>query len=76
MLQNAVQETTQEEPVMSFMPAWTDGGLLNGYGKIPTVVLGPGEVEPCHSNYEHIPINHLPKAALIYALAAVNFCHT
>lgn len=76
MMQEAVRETTEAEPVMGFMPAWTDGGILYGYAGIPTVVLGPGEVEPCHSNHEHIPVNHLPKAALIYALTAVGFCHS
>lgn len=76
MLQDAVKETTAQEPVMSFFPAWTDGGLLCGFGKIPTVVLGPGKVACCHSKDEHIPVDHLPKAALIYALTAVDFCHS
>ena len=76
VMQGAVRAALEEEPVMGFMPAWTDGGLLYGYGNIPSVVLGPGEVEPCHSNFEHIPVDHLPKATLIYALTAVNFCHS
>ena len=75
-IQRAVTEATAAEPVMSFFPAWTDGGLLKGYGKIPTVVCGPGMVACCHSKEEHIPVDHLPKAALVYALTAVDFCHS
>lgn len=76
MIREAVTASTGEEPVMSFFPAWTDGGLLKGFGNIPTVVLGPGIVACCHSKEEHIPIDHLPKAALIYALTALDFCHS
>lgn len=75
-LQKAVQDVTEKEPVMSFFPAWTDGGLLKGFANIPTVVIGPGIIECCHSKDEHIPIDHLPKAALIYALTALDFCHS
>lgn len=73
-VKKAAREATEEEPVMSFFPAWTDGGLLKSYGDIPTVVLGPGLIECCHSEAEYIPVDHLPKAALIYALAALDFC--
>lgn len=73
-LQTTVEAATGESPVMSFFPAWTDGGLLSGYGHIPTVVLGPGHIACCHSADEHIPMDHLMKAALCYALTAVQFC--
>lgn len=73
-VKDAVRYAIEEEPVMSFFPAWTDGGLLKSYGKIPTVVLGPGLIECCHALHEYIPADHLPKAALIYALTAVDFC--
>ncbi len=76
MIRKAVTASTGEEPVMGFFPAWTDGGLLKGFGNIPTVVLGPGIVACCHSKEEHIPVDHLPKAALIYALTALDFCHS
>lgn len=75
-MQNAVSLSTGKEPVMSFFPAWTDGGLLKGYKNIPTVVFGPGLISCCHSKEEHIPVNHLPKAALTYALAALDFCQS
>ena len=75
-MQDAVRDAIGEEPVMGSFPAWTDGGLLNGYGHIPTVIFAPGEEECCHSKVEHIPVDQLPKAALIYALTAVGFCQS
>ncbi len=73
---DAATVALEKEPTFGFFPAWTDGGLLYGYGKIPTLVFGPGIVECCHSKDEHIPIEHLPKAALVYALTAVHFCES
>ena len=75
-IKKSVEIATGEGPVMSFFPAWTDGGLLKAYGNIPTVVLGPGLIECCHALHEYIPVSHLPKAALIYALTAIDFCHS
>lgn len=75
-IKEAVHTATEEKPVMSFFPAWTDGGLLKEYGNIPTVVFGPGLIECCHALHEYIPVSHLPKAALIYALTAIEFCHS
>ena len=73
-IKDSVKDVLAEEPVMSFFPAWTDGGLLRSYGNIPTVVLGPGLIECCHALNEYIPVEHLKKASLIYALTAVEFC--
>ncbi|MBR5315237.1 MAG: M20 family metallopeptidase [Firmicutes bacterium] len=56
-------------------PCWTDGGLLSTYGKIPTIVFGPGEIECCHGLHEFIRIEQLTKVALVYALIAESFCH-
>lgn len=66
-ISNKMSETT-------FFPAWTDGGLLSSYGKIPTVVFGPGNLQSAHSALEHLDKNHVLPGTLIYALTAVNFC--
>ena len=73
VLQDKFRETMDEEPVMSCCSAWTDGGILSRYGNIPTVVFGPGG-GGAHTSEERILIDHMPKFALTYALAAVDFC--
>ena len=44
------------------------------YLDTPTIIMGPGFIECCHALDERIPVDHLPKAALIYALTAIEFC--
>ena len=75
VLQEAVKEATAEEAVLGVMTAWTDGALLARYANIPTVILGP-DGENAHAHDEYIPVDQLSKTALIYALAAVDFCRS
>ncbi|MBK5252903.1 MAG: M20 family metallopeptidase [Peptostreptococcaceae bacterium] len=59
---------------LTFFPAWTDGGLLYSYGNIPTVVIGPGLIECCHSDSEYMPTEHIMRAATIYREAIIKYC--
>ena len=59
---------------VGMFPAWADAGLFNTYVKTPVIIMGPGLVECCHSLEEYLPVDHLPKASLIYALTALDFC--
>ena len=63
-----------EDHEIVFIKAWTDAGLISTYAKMPVIICGPGLMECCHALHEYIPVEHLPKAALIYALTAVEFC--
>ena len=63
-----------EDHEIVFIKAWTDAGLLSTYAKMPVIICGPGLMECCHALHEYIPVDHLPKAALIYAMTAVEFC--
>ena len=60
-------------PVQAF-PAWADAGLFSTYLDTPVIIMGPGYIECCHAMDERLPVDHLPKAALIYALTAIEFC--
>lgn len=44
----------------------TDGRFLVNRKKIPTIILGPGDVEMAHSADERIELEKLEKATLIY----------
>lgn len=74
LTEKAIEEVTGTKAVIRSFPAWTDGGLINYYGKVPTIVLGPGELEYAHSATEHISISTLVPAVLIYAEVASGFC--
>ena len=70
---NSVEQIGEDYDV-ELIKAWTDAGLISTYQKLPVIICGPGLMECCHALHEYIPVDHLPKAALIYALTAVEFC--
>ncbi len=72
--EKAIEEVTGERAVIRSFTAWSDGGLINYYGKVPTIVLGPGELEYAHSAEEHIPVDSLVPAVKVFASIACEFC--
>lgn len=74
ILASSVHSVRGEAPNMTVFPGWTDAGLLNYYGQIPSLIFGPGKLEYAHSSEERIAISQLVPATLIYALAIVEFC--
>lgn len=76
ILCRACEESLGRPVSKTLFPAWTDGALLSGYGNIPTVVMGPGLIEVCHSKEEHIPVEQLAQGCISYALSAMEFCET
>lgn len=55
-------------------PAWTDGALIAGFGNVPTIVLGPGDLALAHAPAEAIPVAEIEAAARLFAALAVGFC--
>ena len=71
---NAIQELYGSLGEPGDFPAWTDGALLAEFGGIPTVILGPGNLQLAHSPREAIEVDQVLEAARLYALAALEFC--
>jgi len=74
-LNEASKEITKNVPQKTYFPAWSDGGLLDKYAKIPTLVFAPGDLETAHSKDEYISIKQLIPAVQIYAYTAYKFCN-
>ncbi len=72
--EQVIKDVLGKAAKLDTMPAWTDGGLINTYGKIPTIVLGPGFMENAHSAQEHLEIDSLIPAVTIYSLIACKYC--
>lgn len=49
-------------------------GVLSTYGKIPTVVTGPGDLKYSHTKDEKIPVKDLLNYVEIYTKIAEKFC--
>lgn len=71
----AVKDVLVSEPEKTFFSAWSDGGLLSSYAKIPTIIFAPGDIETAHSPIEHINISQLYPAVLIYANIICKYCN-
>ncbi len=63
------------EPTISSFGGWTDASLISNFGKIPTLVFGPGDLSVAHSRLEYIPVDELRTGALAYALLAAAICN-
>lgn len=53
---------------------WGDSGILYTLAGIPSIMYGPGDIGCAHSDVEWVEVEELPKAALIYALTAIDVC--
>ncbi len=49
------------------LPCGCDGAQLFNIGKMPVVVLGPGDVQCAHTINEYVPLNEFYKAIELYA---------
>lgn len=53
---------------------WTDAGLLDYYGKMPSVVYGPGDLTKSHSKEENIEVGAIKESQTVYVAMALDFC--
>lgn len=69
-----LKEFINKEPNIEKRRGWTDAGVLSTYGKIPTVVTGPGDLKYSHAKNEKIPVVDLVNYVEIYTKIAEEFC--
>src|SRR5665647_709615 len=72
--QKTLKQVTAEEAELKSFTAWTDGGLINYYKGIPTIILGPGSLKSAHSADEHLEVDAVVPAVIIYALISLEYC--
>src|SRR5665648_316684 len=72
--QKTLMQVTSEEAELKAFTAWTDGGLINYYKGIPTIILGPGSLKSAHSTEEHVEIDAIVPAVMLYALISLEYC--
>lgn len=68
------KEILKKESEITYFPAWTDGGLISSYAKIPTIIFAPGNLKTAHSSVEQLEINQILPATLIYSLISIEYC--
>lgn len=70
-----LKDFNKKEPNIEKRRGWTDAGVLSTYGKIPTVVTGPGDLKYSHAKDEKIPVIDLINYVEIYTKIAKKFCN-
>jgi acetylornithine deacetylase len=68
------REVTGQEPEISGRQGAADARFLNGFGRIPTVIFGPGPTSQMHANNEWVSVNDLIDATKTMALSIYEWC--
>ena len=69
-INNAIEAFTEAvniKPTITGSAAGNDARLISNILKIPTIILGPGKIENCHTIDEHIELEDYFNYILIYA---------
>lgn len=72
--EQALRQVTAEKTELTSFSAWSDGGLINYYKGIPTIILGPGSLKSAHSADEHLEVDAVAPAVIIYTLICLEYC--
>lgn len=68
------KEVTGRDPEISGRQGAADIRFLNGFGKIPTVIFGPGPTTQMHANNEWVAVDDLIDAVKTLALSICDWC--
>lgn len=71
---DSIRDVSRIEPKMTTRRGWTDAAIFGHYGKIPTVVFGPGSLSRSHSKAEFITVDELEEGFRTYVSIAARFC--
>lgn len=72
-LETAYEEALGKKAQYYGFAAVADAAFLNLAG-IPTIILGPGNLQVAHAPDEHVEIDELVDAAKVYAMAIAEWC--
>jgi acetylornithine deacetylase/succinyl-diaminopimelate desuccinylase family protein len=67
-----IQNQWNGRPVLNGVPYASDASALSQAG-IPSVILGPGNIDQAHSDCEYVDLDQVTCAARMYAQAALEF---
>ncbi|NMB15802.1 MAG: ArgE/DapE family deacylase [Firmicutes bacterium] len=74
MLADNFRRVVGQEPLIQGFPAGTDLPYYVRYGRMPTVLFGPGVTKDCHSINEAVAIDDLIQGAKILANFVIQWC--
>ena len=72
-LERSVSLVTGESAKITTFWGWTDAALMTHFGKVPTVVFGPGG-KGAHARTEYVNVSDLHSCLAVYANTALDMC--
>ncbi len=72
-VEKVLEAYLDEKPKITRKRGWTDAATLSYYGKIPTVITGPGNLKDSHTKAEKISLESLNDYVVLYAEIALDF---
>ena len=72
-VEKVLEAHLNEKPNITRKRGWTDAATLSYYGKIPTVITGPGNISDSHTKAEKISLESLNDYVTLYAEMALDF---
>ena len=74
LLESVHQEVNGKKPIVRGCEYGSDARLLNNYGKISTILYGPGCIQQAHGINEYISLEEYYKAIEVFAKTIVQWC--
>lgn len=72
-LGRAVRDVTKRPAKITSFWGWTDAALMTHFGKMPTVIFGPGGAG-AHSRVEYVLVEDLVRCTQVYSMTALDIC--
>ncbi|GAU77840.1 M20 family metallopeptidase [Fusibacter sp. 3D3] len=72
-VEKVLESHLTEKAMITRKRGWTDAATLSYYGKIPTVITGPGDIKDSHTKAEKISLKSLNDYVVLYAEIALDF---
>jgi acetylornithine deacetylase/succinyl-diaminopimelate desuccinylase len=72
-LEKAVKDVTKTPAKTTSFWGWTDAALMTHFGKMPTVVFGPGGAG-AHARIEYVLVEDLLRCQRVYSEVALDIC--
>jgi acetylornithine deacetylase len=69
------QEVLGVDPIVRGCEYGSDARLLNNYGKIPTILYGPGCIQQAHGVNEYISLDEYIKSIEVFASTIMHWCN-
>ena len=65
-------DVLKKQVVPKGMPCWTDAALANAVWKVPSVIIGPGDVAQAHADDEYVELTQLYDSYKLYLELALS----